>query len=43
MRIATVLRGGVDVLLDLDKPLRLEDGDALRFDNGRLVCVAAAE
>jgi urease accessory protein len=34
--------GGLEVLLDLDKPARLEDGDALKLDDGRLVRVVAA-
>ncbi|MBV9567522.1 MAG: urease accessory protein UreE [Hyphomicrobiales bacterium] len=34
--------GGLEVLLDLDKPSRLEDGDALKLDDGRLVRVVAA-
>ena len=34
--------GGLEVLLDLDKPERLEDGDALKLDDGRLVRVVAA-
>jgi urease accessory protein len=34
--------GGTDVLLDLDKPARIEDGDALKLEDGRLVRVIAA-
>jgi urease accessory protein len=34
--------GGLEVLLDLDKPARIEDGDALRLDDGRFVRVIAA-
>lgn len=34
--------GGLEVLLDLDKPARLEDGDALKLDDGRVVRVVAA-
>ena len=33
---------GLEVLLDLEKPERLEDGDALKLDDGRLVRVVAA-
>jgi urease accessory protein len=33
---------GFDILLDLEKPLRLEDGDALKLEDGRLVRVVAA-
>jgi urease accessory protein len=34
--------GGLGVLLDLDKPTRVEDGDALRLEDGRLVRIIAA-
>jgi urease accessory protein len=34
--------GGLRVLLDLDKPTRVEDGDALRLEDGRFVRVIAA-
>jgi urease accessory protein len=34
--------GGLEVLLDLDKPARIEDGDALKLDDGRLIKVIAA-
>ena len=34
--------GGLEVLLDLDKPARLEHGDALKLEDGRLVRVVAA-
>jgi urease accessory protein len=34
--------GGLEVLLDLDKPARIEDGDALKLEDGRLVRVIAA-
>ncbi|SED90397.1 urease accessory protein [Rhizobiales bacterium GAS191] len=34
--------GGLEVLLDLDKPARIEDGDALKLEDGRLVRVVAA-
>jgi urease accessory protein len=33
---------GLSVLLDLDKPMRVEDGDALKLEDGRLVRVIAA-
>ena len=34
--------GGLEVLLDLDKPARLEHGDALKLEDGRLGAVVAA-
>lgn len=34
--------GGLEVLLDLEKPARLEEGDALKLEDGRLVRVLAA-
>jgi urease accessory protein len=34
--------GGLEVLLDLDKPARIEHGDALKLEDGRLVRVVAA-
>ena len=33
---------GLEVLLDLEKPMRIEDGDALKLEDGRLVKVIAA-
>jgi urease accessory protein len=33
---------GLEVLLDLEKPARIDDGDALRLEDGRLVRVVAA-
>jgi urease accessory protein len=33
---------GLEVLLDLEKPMRIEDGDALKLEDGRLVRVVAA-
>ena len=33
---------GLDILLDLEKPSRIEDGDALKLEDGRLVRVVAA-
>ncbi|MFI5012167.1 MAG: urease accessory protein UreE [Hyphomicrobiales bacterium] len=34
--------GGLEILLDLEKPARIEDGDALKLEDGRLVRVVAA-
>lgn len=34
--------GGLEVMLDLEKPARIEDGDALKLEDGRLVRVIAA-
>ena len=34
--------GGLEVLLDLEKAMRIEDGDALKLEDGRLVRVTAA-
>lgn len=34
--------GGLEVLLDLEKPARIEDGDALKLEDGRLIRVIAA-
>jgi urease accessory protein len=34
--------GGLEILLDLEKAARIEDGDALRLEDGRLVRVVAA-
>ena len=41
-RIAFKGDGGHDILLDLDKPTALNDGDAVRLEDGRLVLVRAA-
>lgn len=41
-RIAFKGDGGLDILLDLDKPTPLGDGDAVRLEDGRLVLVRAA-
>jgi urease accessory protein len=41
-RIALKCEGGLDVLLDLDKATTLNDGDAVRLEDGRLVEVSAA-
>ena len=35
--------GGLEVLIDFDKPQRLEHGDALKLDDGALVRVVAAD
>jgi urease accessory protein len=41
-RVALKADGGLDFLLDLDKPTALDDGDAVRLDDGRLIQVRAA-
>ena len=41
-RLALKGDGGLDVLLDLDKATALNDGDAVRLEDGRLVQVRAA-
>jgi urease accessory protein len=41
-RAALKGEGGIDVLLDLEKAVVLDDGDALKLDDGRLVQVKAA-
>ena len=41
-RIALKCEGGLEVLLDLDKATTLNDGDAVRLEDGRLVQVGAA-
>ena len=41
-RIALKGDGGLEVLLDLDKATALNDGDALKLEDGRLVQVKAA-
>src|SRR3954452_15014103 len=41
-RIALKGEGGLDFLLDLDKATALNDGDAVRLEDGRLVQVKAA-
>ena len=41
-RIALKGEGGLDFLLDLDKATVLNDGDAVRLEDGRLVQVKAA-
>jgi urease accessory protein len=41
-RVALTTDGGLDVLLDLDKATVLNDGDALKLEDGRLVRVKAA-
>jgi urease accessory protein len=42
-RIALTGEGGTEVLLDLEKPAALQDGDALKLEDGRLVLVKAAD
>lgn len=41
-RLALKGDAGLDVLLDLDKPTALNDGDAVRLEDGRLVLIRAA-
>lgn len=41
-RISLTARGGLAFLLDLDKPAVLNDGDALKLEDGRLVAVEPA-
>jgi urease accessory protein len=41
-RVALKGDGGLDVLLDLDKPTALNDGDAVKLEDGRLVLIKAA-
>src|SRR3712207_1882641 len=41
-RVALKGEGGLDFLLDLDKAVALDDGDAVRLEDGRLVEVRAA-
>lgn len=41
-RLALKGDAGLDVLLDLDKPTALKDGDAVRLEDGRLVLIRAA-
>jgi urease accessory protein len=41
-RIALKGAGGLDFLLDLDKPAVLNEGDALKLEDGRLIAVDAA-
>ncbi|PZQ17749.1 MAG: urease accessory protein UreE [Ancylobacter novellus] len=42
-RLAMTSDGGLGFLLDLARPMAIEDGDALVLDDGRLVEVRAAE
>ncbi|MBI2718439.1 MAG: urease accessory protein UreE [Rhizobiales bacterium] len=37
------LASGAELLVDLEKPVKLEDGDCLVLEDGRLVKIAAAE
>lgn len=41
-RIALKGDGGLDLLLDLDKTMVLNDGDAVKLEDGRLVAIKAA-
>jgi urease accessory protein len=41
-RLALKGDSGLDVLLDLDKPTALGDGDAVKLEDGRLVLIRAA-
>ena len=41
-RVAMTAKGGLDFLLDLDRATVLDDGDAVKLEDGRLVQVAAA-
>jgi urease accessory protein len=41
-RAALSCARGLEILLDLEKPTRIEDGDALKLEDGRLVRVIAA-
>jgi urease accessory protein len=41
-RIALTGKGGLGFLLDLDKPAVLNEGDALKLEDGRLIAVDAA-
>ena len=41
-RVALKGEGGLDFLLDLDKATALDDGDAVKLEDGRLVAVKAA-
>ena len=41
-RLALKGDGGLDILLDLDKATSLNDGDAVKLEDGRLVLVKAA-
>lgn len=41
-RVAFKGDGGLDILLDLDKPTALNDGDAVKLEDGRLVLIKAA-
>lgn len=41
-RVALRGEAGLDFLLDLEKPTTLNEGDAVRLEDGRLIAVAAA-
>jgi urease accessory protein len=42
-RLAMTTDSGLDFLLDLPRPMALDDGDALALEDGRLVVIRAAE
>jgi urease accessory protein len=42
-RVALTADGGLDVLIDLEKATILNDGDALKLEDGSLVAIKAAE
>lgn len=42
-RLAMTTDGGLAFLLDLPRPMNLDDGDALQLEDGRLVQVRAAD
>ncbi|MDB5592115.1 urease accessory protein UreE [Enterovirga sp.] len=41
-RLAATGEGGLDILVDLDRATLLDDGDAVKLEDGRLVAVRAA-
>lgn len=41
-RVALTTDGGLEFLLDLEKPKALDDGDAVKLEDGRLILVKAA-
>lgn len=41
-RLALTCDGGLELLLDLERPAGLQDGDALKLEDGRTVLVRAA-
>lgn len=42
-RVSLKADGGADILLDLDKPTVLADGDAVKLEDGGLILIRAAE